>query len=302
MPLPFTAIMIMVFQKILSVLLSLAVSAGMITYETRGTDDPPADPSIPYVFETEDEYDDYYYTRLGNDLRSALGDGDEMSVIDRIVVKDGFTVCLCKNGTAAVTGVVLPMKTARFPSQVEGLPVVAIVNWEPSLDSFRANLHRCTSVIVPNTVEYISGPICFDTPYMQNIDLGERVRWVYSIAYMCAGLQRISFPASLERAGGLTLCLSLKEIEFCDGVRTVDGIDFCSALKSVRLPGTVTELGSDAFRNCTTLKDIYIPASVTEIDDYAMDSGREDLTIHGVKGSYAETWAAEHGCPFVADA
>ena len=308
-------------SKFLSVLMSVLLSLGVLSVEKRGDNDEPADPLKPYVFETEDEYFNYYDRSLyynlsgtepfdGSDIEED-GTGrfseliQQMQQIKQVLVKEikyeGFRVCLCENGTAAVTGVVLPMKTARFPAQVEGCPVVAIVNSEVSLNSYRANLHSCTSVIVPNTVEYISGPICFDTPFMQNIDLGERVRWVYSVAYACASLQHIRFPASLDTAGGLTLCYSVREIEFIDGVRAVDDIDACYAVKTVRLPETVEEIGDDAFRACTSLKDIYIPASVTEISEFAMDSGREDLTIHGVAGSYAERWAAEHGCGFVGD-
>lgn len=299
MPFPFTAIIIGLFEKILAVLMSLAVSMGMITYETRSPDDPPADPSVPYVFETMEAYDDYYYDRLGQDLRAGLG--EEKNVLVRQVVKDGFSVCICENGTAAVTGVVLPKKTARFPAQVEGCPVVAIVNWEESLSTYRANLHSCTSVIVPNTVEYISGPICLDTPYLQNLDLGERVRWIYSIVYWSAGLQRVRIPDSVEvLSEALTCCYSLKEIEFGSGLRVVDGFDFCTALKTVRLPDTVTTLGDSAFRNCG-LTDIYIPASVTEISPFAFQYESDTLTIHGVAGSYTESWAAENGFRFVAD-
>ena len=299
MPFPFTAIMVGLFEKILAVLMSLAVSMGMITYETRSPDDPPADPSAPYVFETYDEYVDYYHDQLHHDLYAEPG--EEIEVLERQVLQDGFTVCLCKNGTAAVTGVTKSMKTARFPSSVEGYPVVAIINYEDFIDVYRVNLHSCTSVIVPNTVEFIGGPICFDAPYLQNLDLGERVRWIFSdVAYMCVGLQRIRFPGSLDTAGSLSCCYSLKEIEFCSGIRAVDDIEACDKLSSVRLPDTVEEIGSGAFRNCG-LSDIYIPASVTEISRFAFQYDVETLTVHGVAGSYAESWAAENGISFTAD-
>ena len=50
--------------------------------------------------------------------------------------------------------------------------------------------------------------------------------------------------------------------------------------------------------NCAELKFVLIPASVVNIGNSAFD-GCDNLTIYGVKGSYAETYADKNGIPFV---
>ena len=82
----------------------------------------------------------------------------------------------------------------------------------------------------------------------------------------------------------------------------------CTALTSVNLPDTVKTLGPKSFANCNELKDITVPKSVTLIEDmaigYYFDGENyklvEGLTIHGYKGSAAETYAKENGIVFAA--
>lgn len=91
-------------------------------------------------------------------------------------------------------------------------------------------------------------------------------------------------------------------------------------IKNVELNDGATSIGYHAFHEMSSLERVYIPASVTSIDDKAFTytSGGwyyddevndyveipqeekllEKLTIVGYKGSYAETYAKEHGIPF----
>ena len=61
---------------------------------------------------------------------------------------------------------------------------------------------------------------------------------------------------------------------------------FCYAA----LSENTTEIQSLAFANCPNLYQIYIPAATTTIDRTAF-SGCGSLTVLGVSGSYAETFA-----------
>ena len=56
----------------------------------------------------------------------------------------------------------------------------------------------------------------------------------------------------------------------------------------------VTRIGEYAFKDCTTLASITIPASVTSIASNAFD-GVTGLTVTAKVGTYAYTWAVEHG-------
>ena len=70
-------------------------------------------------------------------------------------------------------------------------------------------------------------------------------------------------------------------------------------LTSVTIPGSVTSIGNYAFDGCTGLTNITIPASVIEIGRNVF-YGCDNITVHGYKNSYAETYANENGITFVA--
>lgn len=72
------------------------------------------------------------------------------------------------------------------------------------------------------------------------------------------------------------------------------------AFTYVRLSENVTSIGARAFADCPNLRHIYIAEKTTSIDDDAFE-GIAALVIHGVEGSYAQTYAQEHGFEFRAD-
>lgn len=71
------------------------------------------------------------------------------------------------------------------------------------------------------------------------------------------------------------------------------------AFTYVKLPEGVTTIGWHAFADCPNLMYIYIPAGIESIDAHAFD-GADRLTICGVPGSSAETYARLHGFAFSA--
>ena len=95
-------------------------------------------------------------------------------------------------------------------------------------------------------------------------------------------------------------CPELTQISFPAGLRQIGRYAFygCSKLTFVKIPDSATQIGACAFLNCAELKFVLIPASVVNIGNSAFD-GCDNLTIYGVKGSYAETYADKNGIPFV---
>ena len=59
----------------------------------------------------------------------------------------------------------------------------------------------------------------------------------------------------------------------------------------------ILSIADYAFDNASRLKDVYIPAPTVEIDEHAfpLNGG---LTIHGMPGSSAQTWAERHEVGF----
>ncbi|MBQ6927161.1 MAG: leucine-rich repeat protein [Oscillospiraceae bacterium] len=71
-----------------------------------------------------------------------------------------------------------------------------------------------------------------------------------------------------------------------------------AACTYVMLSDKVTAIGARAFADCPNLAFVHIPAATTDISPDAF-SGTQDLTILGQAGSYAETYANEHGFGFM---
>lgn len=72
-----------------------------------------------------------------------------------------------------------------------------------------------------------------------------------------------------------------------------------AAFTSVRCPDKLEQIGKEAFKDCAALREIYLPASVSFIDETAFDGCSDQLIFYVQSGSYAETFAREHG--FVVD-
>ena len=99
----------------------------------------------------------------------------------------------------------------------------------------------------------------------------------------------LKYPAG-HKADKYVVAGFIKEI--ADGA-----FEDCVSLKTIELEEGVEKIGSRAFTGCSSLSTIVIPDSVSAIPDDAFDS---PLTIRAFKGSYAEKYAADRGCKFVA--
>ncbi len=75
---------------------------------------------------------------------------------------------------------------------------------------------------------------------------------------------------------------------------------YSSKIKSVDISSGITEICEMSFWNCYELKSIKIPGSVKTISDPVFINP-DSITIHGKKGSYAESYAKEENIKFVAE-
>lgn len=93
---------------------------------------------------------------------------------------------------------------------------------------------------------------------------------------------------------------TIRSVVIPDSVEDIGSYAFygCTALEKVKLPQSVTQIKAATFYGCDKLEEITIPASVTTIAANAF-SGCDDLTIYGTGGSFAQTYANDHGIAFV---
>ena len=158
------------------------------------------------------------------------------------------------------------------------------IGWSPALEiiyhrAFK-NCHALKSVSIPNSVTKIYSQAFYD----------------------CDGLTDITIPDSVTDFGTYTFydCDALVNASLGAGITEIPNSAFehCNVLERVNIPRCVTSIASNAFKDCVKFKEIHIPRSVTSIDSSAF-SHPNNLTIYGVSGTYAETFAKENNIKFV---
>lgn len=95
-------------------------------------------------------------------------------------------------------------------------------------------------------------------------------------------------------------CDKLKDITFGTGLTKIPSyaLNLCPALEKIVLPYRVSTVEKNAFTNCTRLTEVTIPRGTTSISTSAF-SYPDKLTIYGIAGTYAETYANQIGAVFV---
>ena len=136
---------------------------------------------------------------------------------------------------------------------------------------------------------------------IKTVVLPSKLEMLDSQVFNWSSIQCIEFPNTLCNVGqfALSSCVYLTDVKFGEGLKTISMGMFshCTALGEISLPKSIEKIASYAFEGCESLEKIVIYNNCVEIDDTAFE-GCGKLTIYGIKGSYAEQYAAEHNIPF----
>ena len=230
-----------------------------------------------------------------------------------------------ENGEVTINSYLKSGKTRAviIPDTIEGNPVTIIGAY-----AF-ANDEKLEEVTLPDTVYKLEhsafsndknitiinglsnitefGQTCLLGTSIASIELSENVICIkkagittYPDADIDIGTD-INFQ-KLETLETYSLCAtSLVNVELPGAIETIpiNCLGYSNNLKTVTLnEGTVT-IEEGVFYDCPVLEKVVIPASVTTIDEDAFDS-ETTATIYAPAGSYAETYAREHGIKFQA--
>ena len=150
------------------------------------------------------------------------------------------------------------------------------------------------------TVESSAFANCDSLP---EIILPEHVTKVDTRAFFdCDGLTKVIIPDSVTSLGTYVFaeCELLCDVSLGTGITTIPsyGFNLCPSLQKIVLPYRVATIKSNAFKDCAQFTEITIPRATTVIENNAFSYPLK-LTIYGVSGTYAETYAASVGATFV---
>ena len=227
-------------------------------------------------------------TRLGDQAfaRSAL----KSVIIPKNVThfgKETFYRC------TDLSAVILSEGITEFGKAYMHLEMSDLSNYEAEADKGCRIFQHCdhlTSVVLPSTLTCIGDSVFENCSRLTKIEIPEGVKSIGRFAFYRSGLIEVTFPKSLEEVGdsAFSECRSLTHVTisadvtfyatpflyssvysayFADGMTEIPSGIFmhCRNLFSVRIPKSVTRIGSYAFSHCS-LNNIIIPDSVVEIE------------------------------------
>ena len=162
----------------------------------------------------------------------------------------------------------------------------------------------CDKYTVPSGVTQIYVGAFSYSRNISGIVMPDSVDKIGSDAFReCSGLKKVDLPDSIKTIPQRCFydCTALTEIKLPSMLSDIGTSAFwqCGSLKSVTIPDNVTEISDRAFAYCTDLSSVTIPESVKTISATAFN-GSTNVTIYGVAGSYAETFAKNNSIKFSA--
>ena len=188
-------------------------------------------------------------------------------------------------GCTSLEKIVLPETVTAIRSDAfEGCTALKDITWSKAPEIIESNAFRnCSAlkeVTIPGTVKSIG-----DCAFLN-----------------CDALTTVTIPDSVTSIGEQVFydCDALTTVKLGSGLKSIPESTFehCDVLTNLSVPRCVTSIGNNAFKDCTKFTSVTIPRSVTSISASAF-SYPAILTIYGVAGTYAETFAKENSIKFV---
>ena len=170
-------------------------------------------------------------------------------------------------------------------------------------DSAFKNCTALKELVWSKAPELIESNAFYNCDAITEMDIPATVTSVgYQAFYDCDGLTKITIPDSVTLLGDSVFydCDALTDVKLGAGITTIPASAFrhCDALEQLTVPRRVTAIKDNAFKDSVKFSSITIPRSVTSISANAF-SYPDKLTIYGVAGTYAETFANANSIKFV---
>ena len=208
----------------------------------------------------------------------------------------------------SLTDVTLPSTWESIPaSTFAGCTALEKLVLPESVKNIRDGAFKnCTAlkeIVWSKAPELIDSNAFYNCDAITEMDIPATVTSVgYQAFYDCDGLTKITIPDSVTSLGDSVFydCDALTDVKLGAGITTIPASAFrhCDALEQLTVPRRVTAIKDNAFKDSVKFNSITIPRSVTSISANAF-SYLDKLTIYGVAGTYAETFANTNSIKFV---
>ena len=204
--------------------------------------------------------------------------------------------------------IVLPETvTAIRPDAFKGCTALKDITWSKALQTIEScafqNCSALTDVTIPDSVKSIGYGVFSDCSALSTVTFPDGVKELGGQLFNnCDALTTVTIPDSVTSIGKQVFydCDALTTVKLGGGLQSIPESTFehCDVLTNLSVPRCVTSIGNNAFKDCTKFTSVTIPRSVTSISASAF-SYPAILTIYGVAGTYAETFAKENSIKFV---
>ena len=158
-------------------------------------------------------------------------------------------------------------------------------------------------IVINNSWTTIGDSTFADCTALSDVDLGSKTVSLGASAFKgCDALASIVLPDTIKTIGSNVFehCDALADVKLSAGLTAIPANAFnqCASLSTIKIPYEVTKIGSNAFTNCVKLSEITIPRKTQTIAS-GVFSYPANMTIYGVTGTYAETYANNNNIKFV---
>lgn len=212
------------------------------------------------------------------------------------------------NGCSKLGSVEIPDSVTeigdRTFSGCTSLEKVHIPNTQKTITSYM--FHECNSlkeINLPETLTRIENNAFYNCDALTELNLPSQVQTINANAFQdCDALTKVTIPSTVTNMGGYVFyhCDSLAEVSLGTGLTSLPSYAFaqCPKLTGIVLPYRMTKINDNAFNACTGLTEVTMPRGMASIGSQVF-SYPGKMTIYGIKGTYAETYASDNGIAFV---
>lgn len=235
------------------------------------------------------------------------GSGVRQLTVPQTVTKIGYSAFA---GCTQLTAITLPAGLRELgDGAFEGCTALTGVALPDSLTALGYGVFRgcsaLTAVEFPAGIAWITGSSMLrNCTSLRSVKLPKTVSSLGDYFFAgCTALEQIVLPDSVTEIGSNLFngCTALTDVTLSTNLQAIPANTFygCASLQKLVAPYAVTKIGKNAFANCTSLTSLTLLRNVTEAAADAL-SYPEQVTVYGVKGTYAETYAASVGASFAA--